>query len=43
MAWGQPYGYDNQNGTIVNALNESNGITYTDVNYSPILAVRRIF
>jgi cell wall-associated NlpC family hydrolase len=31
------------NGTIVNALNESNGITYTDVNYSPILAVRRIF
>lgn len=31
------------NGTIVNALNESKGITYTNVNYSPILAVRRIY
>ena len=31
------------NGSIVNALNESHGITYTNVNYSPILAVRRIF
>lgn len=31
------------NGSIVNALNESNGITYTNVNYSPILAVRRIY
>ncbi|MCR5143771.1 MAG: C40 family peptidase [Lachnospiraceae bacterium] len=31
------------NGTIVNALNSSSGITYTNVNYSPILAVRRIF
>ena len=27
------------NGTIVNALNSSSGITYTNVNYSPILAV----
>lgn len=31
------------NGTIVNALNSSSGITYTNVNYSPILAVRRIY
>ena len=31
------------NGTIVNALNTSSGITYTNVNYSPILAVRRIY
>ena len=31
------------NGTIVNALNSSAGITYTNVNYSPILAVRRIY
>ncbi len=31
------------NGTIVNALNKQHGITYTDVNYSPILAVRRIY
>jgi cell wall-associated NlpC family hydrolase len=31
------------NGTIVNALNSNSGITYTNVNYSPILAVRRIF
>ena len=31
------------NGTIVNALNQTHGITYTNVNYSPILAVRRIY
>lgn len=31
------------NGTIVNALNSNSGITYTNVNYSPILAVRRIY
>ncbi len=31
------------NGTIVNALNSRSGITYTNVNYSPILAVRRIY
>ena len=31
------------NGTIVNALTSSSGITYTNVNYSPILAVRRIY
>ena len=31
------------NGTIVNALNQQHGITYTNVNYSPILAVRRIY
>ena len=31
------------NGTIVNALNSGSGITYTNVNYSPILAVRRIY
>lgn len=31
------------NGTIVNALNTRSGITYTNVNYSPILAVRRIY
>lgn len=31
------------NGTIVNALNSRAGITYTNVNYSPILAVRRIY
>ena len=31
------------NGTIVNALNTSSGITYTNVNYSPILEVRRIY
>ncbi len=30
-------------GTIVNALNSNAGITYTNVNYSPILAVRRIY
>lgn len=30
-------------GTIVNALNTTHGITYTNVNYSPILAVRRIY
>ena len=31
------------NGTIVNALNSSSGITYISVNYSPIRAVRRIY
>lgn len=31
------------NGMIINALNQQHGITYTNVNYSPILAVRRIF
>ena len=31
------------NGTIVNALNSNSGITYTNVNYIPILAVRRIY
>lgn len=31
------------NGQIVNALNRNAGITYTNVNYSNILAVRRIF
>lgn len=31
------------NGTIVNALDQNHGITYTNVNYSPILAVRRIY
>lgn len=30
-------------GKIINAANESVGITYTNVNYAPILAVRRIF
>ncbi|MBR6280975.1 MAG: C40 family peptidase, partial [Lachnospiraceae bacterium] len=31
------------NGTIVHAANESLGITYSNVYYSNILAVRRIF
>ncbi len=31
------------NGTIVNAINSSSGIGYTNVYYSPILTVRRIF
>ena len=31
------------NGTIVHASNERTGITYSNVNYRPILAVRRIF
>jgi cell wall-associated NlpC family hydrolase len=31
------------NGTIVNASNPSSGITYTNVGYRNILAVRRIF
>lgn len=30
------------NGTIVNALNKKSGITYTDVNYAKIVAVRRV-
>jgi cell wall-associated NlpC family hydrolase len=30
------------NGMIVNALNERSGITYTNVNYAPIVAVRRV-
>ena len=30
-------------GSIINAATESTGITYTNVNYAPILAVRRIF
>ena len=30
------------NGTIVNALNARNGITYTDVNYKSIICVRRV-
>ena len=30
-------------GKIINAATESTGITYTNVNYAPILAVRRIF
>jgi cell wall-associated NlpC family hydrolase len=30
------------NGQIVNALNAKKGITYTNVNYSPIVAVRRV-
>ena len=30
------------NGMIVNALNERAGITYTNVNYAPIVAVRRV-
>ena len=29
-------------GKIINALNPSKGITYTNVNYAPILAVRRV-
>ena len=31
------------NGMIINALNASSGITYTDVNYKTIVAIRRIF
>ena len=31
------------NGTIVHASNERTGITYSNVNYRTILAVRRIF
>lgn len=31
------------NGKIVNALNENKGIVYTNVNYSPIVTIRRIF
>ena len=31
------------NGTIVNAANERYGITYSSVDYMPIIAVRRIF
>lgn len=31
------------NGKIINALGEAYGITYTDVNYKGILAIRRIF
>ncbi len=31
------------NGLIINALNSNSGITYTNVNYKEILAIRRIF
>lgn len=31
------------NGLIINALNSSSGITYTNVNYKEILTIRRIF
>ena len=31
------------NGVIINALNSSSGITYTNVNYKEILAIRRVF
>ena len=31
------------NGKIVNALNENKGIVYTNVNYSRIITIRRIF
>lgn len=30
------------NGSIINAANPSKGITYTNVNYSPIVSVRRV-